>query len=678
MERLSEIAKESSKLIIGSAIALSTPLIIDYLSKDQKEALFYRAVHNIALIGTVILMGSAVFTVSKNLIGKRETPFSNTQETLDPAALHKFLLTARPDHETCTLLMKAAFAGDQGKICSLQREGFFLDEKDHTGKTALHWAAIGQKQEAIERLWFFGCNCNHLDSDQRSFFQFIKKETPLYRWCEKLAKMKNRFDLERPLYLFYPPENLVFQGGGAKGIAYVGAQYYLERHRLLREVRRVAGTSAGAIHAMLVALGYSASELKEILGKTDLKDFLDHSYQTEQKLAAGIHSIVNDQASIRECLDTAQRAFDWWNSSEKQDHLKNLIGVYQTGGMCKGEAFLTWIEKLISDKTAINCCTFGEYKKILADRQFKHIFFYATQITPEPKIVCFNSEEKQWESVIIADAIRASISIPLVFTPHTLRIKTEDGEIRSAPELGTFVDGGIIKNLPINQFDFKKYGATNSPATDLFENRQTLAFNLVDPLNEKKSSQNKASTQHALVETEVSSLNVLFSSEKLLLQENASYRNRLVSIDNEGISLLSGFFITMEEKEKLISSAERATKKFFIEQKKAAQENREHDPSQLSLFLQERPTLLSSDDDPDSEAALSKKNKTVMQKDVHSFQRRERDLFRNSPFTWFDSQEEPYYSDMAGSFSSDEAAQHARVDQFDTLLLTHRRGVLKK
>jgi predicted acylesterase/phospholipase RssA len=51
----------------------------------------------------------------------------------------------------------------------------------------------------------------------------------------------------------------IFQGGGAKGYAHVGALKAAEE----RDIRftRLAGTSAGAIVASLVAAGYSADEL---------------------------------------------------------------------------------------------------------------------------------------------------------------------------------------------------------------------------------------------------------------------------------------------------------------------------------------------------------------------------------------------------------------------------------
>jgi len=39
--------------------------------------------------------------------------------------------------------------------------------------------------------------------------------------------------------------NLVLKGGGVRGIAYLGALEGLEKHRVLGDIQRVAGSSAG-------------------------------------------------------------------------------------------------------------------------------------------------------------------------------------------------------------------------------------------------------------------------------------------------------------------------------------------------------------------------------------------------------------------------------------------------
>ena len=51
----------------------------------------------------------------------------------------------------------------------------------------------------------------------------------------------------------YRFRNLVFEGGGVKGVAYVGALNELHKRGILDSIERVGGTSAGAINAVLLS-----------------------------------------------------------------------------------------------------------------------------------------------------------------------------------------------------------------------------------------------------------------------------------------------------------------------------------------------------------------------------------------------------------------------------------------
>ena len=71
------------------------------------------------------------------------------------------------------------------------------------------------------------------------------------------------------------PVDLVFEGGGVKGIALVGAFSVLEEQGY--EPKNMAGASAGAITAVLIAAGYTASELRTIIGELDYDRFKDRA-----------------------------------------------------------------------------------------------------------------------------------------------------------------------------------------------------------------------------------------------------------------------------------------------------------------------------------------------------------------------------------------------------------------
>src|SRR5688572_6713037 len=75
-----------------------------------------------------------------------------------------------------------------------------------------------------------------------------------------------------------PVKNLVFEGAGIRGVAYVGAINELQNRNLLSQIEKVGGTSAGAIAALTVALGYNAHEIENIIYKTKIQKFNDGKF----------------------------------------------------------------------------------------------------------------------------------------------------------------------------------------------------------------------------------------------------------------------------------------------------------------------------------------------------------------------------------------------------------------
>lgn len=59
------------------------------------------------------------------------------------------------------------------------------------------------------------------------------------------------------------------------GIAYAGAIKALENQGVLKGIEKVAGTSAGAITATLISLGYSADQVKSTVNANSFKTFED-------------------------------------------------------------------------------------------------------------------------------------------------------------------------------------------------------------------------------------------------------------------------------------------------------------------------------------------------------------------------------------------------------------------
>lgn len=200
----------------------------------------------------------------------------------------------------------------------------------------------------------------------------------------------------------YHFKNLVFEGGGVKGIAYVGALQVLEAKGILNDVRRVGGASAGAINAVLVGLNYSLTEVESILKALNFKRFMDDS----------------------------------WGVVRDADRLLNQFGWY------KGDFFRKWIGDLIGAKTGNPNATFLEIASLQEDKGFSDLYFVGTNLSTRFAEV-FSCEHTP--RMCVADAVRISMSIPLFFAA------------RRSPRGDAYVDGGLLDNYPVKLFDRQKY-----------------------------------------------------------------------------------------------------------------------------------------------------------------------------------------------------------------------------
>lgn len=192
--------------------------------------------------------------------------------------------------------------------------------------------------------------------------------------------------------------NLVFEGGGVKGIAYVGALKVLESKNILADVVRIGGTSAGAINAVLLAAGYDSKEQQKILYDLDFNKFMDDSFGLAR--------------------DT-----------------KRLLSEF---GWHKGEYFRTWIGDLIAKKLGSPNATFNDFR--IQNRP--DLYLIGANISTGFGEV-FSVEHTPTMRVL--DAVRISMSLPLFFSA----IRNVRGDV--------FVDGGLLNNYPIKLFDREKY-----------------------------------------------------------------------------------------------------------------------------------------------------------------------------------------------------------------------------
>jgi NTE family protein len=188
-------------------------------------------------------------------------------------------------------------------------------------------------------------------------------------------------------------KNLVFEGGGVKGVAYLGSLQYLHDQKIINNVKNVAGTSAGAITALAIALDYSYNEIYDLLFNVDMNEFRDSA-----------------PGYIRDSY--------------------RLITQYN---VYKGDKLSQWFKKIIELKTGNAETTFADMRK----NGRKNLLVIGTNISRQEKQI-FSYEETP--DVPLWLAVRISMSIPFYFVPVKLA-----GDY--------FVDGGLSNNFFLNMFD---------------------------------------------------------------------------------------------------------------------------------------------------------------------------------------------------------------------------------
>ena len=211
--------------------------------------------------------------------------------------------------------------------------------------------------------------------------------------------------------LSYEQSKELLEGGGVKGIALVGAYSVLAEEGYAPQ--NVAGASAGAIVASLVAAGYSAEELHDVLKSTNFYSFEDKGWEDKIALLGKPLSIVKDH------------------------------------GLYEGKVFHDWIGDLLAKKEIMK---FGQLKDETAtDAKWRYrlqvIVSDATHhsllVLPRDAAVIGVDDP---DDLDIADAVRMSMSIPIFFEPVKVLNKTTNHE-------HVLVDGGMLSNFPVWLFD---------------------------------------------------------------------------------------------------------------------------------------------------------------------------------------------------------------------------------
>jgi NTE family protein len=206
--------------------------------------------------------------------------------------------------------------------------------------------------------------------------------------------------------------DLVLSGGGVKGIALAGAVAALNDAGY--RPWRVSGTSAGAIVGALVAAGLTGSALTEAAMRLDYQNFADKVPLNRLPLLGPGAALLGDDGLYR-----GDYAREWVAQELAQ------LGVHTFADLALDDPQLSPRRRY---KLVVTCADVTLGRLIRLPWDYRAVY----GLDPDEQLV--------------ADAVRASMSIPLLFRPATL----------TNPLTGvtsTLVDGGVVSNFPIDSLD---------------------------------------------------------------------------------------------------------------------------------------------------------------------------------------------------------------------------------
>jgi NTE family protein len=216
--------------------------------------------------------------------------------------------------------------------------------------------------------------------------------------------------------------DLVLEGGGVKGIALAGAVQALGAAGY--NFGRVAGTSAGALVGAVVAAmqqrGESVDRLEEIARTLDYRKFRDRALPG---------SLVPSWGPL--------------------GYLGDALGVLTHDGAYAGDHLRDWVAGVLGD---FGVRTFGDLRvdDPGGDGAVHHryrLVIIASDLSRR-RLVQLPWDYADYgldpDEQPVADAVRASASVPFLFEPVQLAGRSGTS---------TLVDGGLLSNYPISVFD---------------------------------------------------------------------------------------------------------------------------------------------------------------------------------------------------------------------------------
>ena len=252
-----------------------------------------------------------------------------------------------------------------------------------------------------------------------------------------------------------PFKYAAFSGGGAKGAIYSGVHEELDRSGVLGGIEAVAGSSAGAITAALIATGISTEDFKKISGETNFEKLLGEGFIVN-KDGKPLYQLLHDTISSNVTKYLKDKDIMEVCNTRMESITKEIEKLQNDKSPSALEQFEVLRDQKLKLQAVIDSdgVQFAELNKraqetgtiyfkdldllhLIDPIKFKDLVVTATN-RGTGELTIFDA--RKTPDVEIALACRASASIPIVFEP----VKINGVE---------YVDGGYRDNLPQKYFE---------------------------------------------------------------------------------------------------------------------------------------------------------------------------------------------------------------------------------
>ncbi len=262
--------------------------------------------------------------------------------------------------------------------------------------------------------------------------------------------------------------DLIFEGGGAKGMVFVGALQELFQEQT-RTHGRLLGTSAGAITAVTLAAGYTPTEMlsalaeKDSQGKSVFESFLGEPTRFDEDAVrhSAIRKLLAD-LNLPLVPDFAEEKIDNWIADQLAESAigRHVFSFVERGGWYSADPFVSWMERMLNSGSVNGQprhfggltlqeffdATQAELTLVAADTTSARPLLLTHRTAPDCPVV--------W-------AARMSMSVPLLWQEVEWRPEwgpyfawnAEQERLAASDVTGhVIVDGGLLSNFPIALF----------------------------------------------------------------------------------------------------------------------------------------------------------------------------------------------------------------------------------